>query len=172
MTNAPRLEQLSRPAGPTPDTFRAVIGNFLSGVTVVTTMADGIPYGTTASAVTSLCLEPPMVVLCLNQSSATAAAIGESRRFALNILDEDSADLAVRFATKGPDKFAGTDTTPGTTGLPLLSSSLAWLEAEIAETVQAGTHTIFVGKVLGAEARPGRPLAYFRGGMGRLAVGS
>jgi 4-nitrophenol 2-monooxygenase / 4-nitrocatechol 4-monooxygenase, reductase component len=153
----------------TSEEFRNVIGHFLSGVTVVTTTLDGERFGTTASAMTSLCLEPPMVVLCLNLTSSTGQVVLAAGRFALNILDEEGGPVAMRFATKGSDKFAGIETTLSTTGLPLLPSSLAWVEAEVSETVTVGTHTVFVARVLGAEARTGRPLAYFRGGFGRLA---
>ncbi|HWU11836.1 MAG TPA: flavin reductase family protein [Streptomyces sp.] len=169
MTTTSRTNQLSSSAGPSSEDFRHVIGHFLSGVTVVTTTLDGTDFGTTASAVTSLCLEPPMVVLCLNRTSSTSQAVSMAGRFALNMLDEDGGPLATRFATKGSDKFDGVGTTRSSAGLPLLPSSLAWLEAEVTEAVTMGTHTVFMGRVLSAEARPGRPLAYFRGRFGRLA---
>src|ERR1700674_171452 len=91
----------------TPEEFRDVIGRFASGVTVITTVHDGIPYGTTASAVRSLSLEPPMLLICMNQQSSTGQAIAAAGHFAVNILAEEQPDAAARFATKSPDKFHG-----------------------------------------------------------------
>ncbi|MFI8194646.1 flavin reductase family protein [Streptomyces sp. NPDC085946] len=167
-TTSSSLNELSSSAELTSEEFRHVIGHFLSGVTVVTTTLDGKRFGTTASAVTSLSLEPPMVVLCLNRVSSTSQAVLEAGRFALNILTEEGGALAARFATKGSDKFDGVETTLSSTGLPLFPSSLAWVEAEVSETLTVGTHTLFVGRVFQAEAQPGLPLAYFRGRFGKF----
>jgi flavin reductase (DIM6/NTAB) family NADH-FMN oxidoreductase RutF len=112
----------------TPEEFRDVIGHFASGVTVITATHDGEPKGTTASAVSSLSLEPPMVLICLNKTSSTASAIEGAQRFAVNILGEDQADEAMRFAKRaaaGDDKFAGLDVSKGDHGEPLLSNALA-----------------------------------------------
>src|SRR6185436_18228365 len=81
--------------------FRAVIGHFASGVTVITTVDEGVPFGTTASAVSSLSLEPPMLLICMNRSSTTGQAIHRSRSFAVNILGEHQAELAGHFARPG-----------------------------------------------------------------------
>src|SRR5258707_14921841 len=99
----------------TPEEFRDVIGHFASGVTVITAMHDGERRGTTASAVSSLSLEPPMVLICLNKASATARAVAAARRFAVNILGEDQAEEAMRFAKRADagDKFAGIAVTAG-----------------------------------------------------------
>ncbi len=86
--------------------FRNVVGHFASGVTIVTAAHDGVPYGATISAVTSLCDTPPMVLVCLNQKLGTHAAIRKARHFTINILGEDQASLAHTFATPGADKFA------------------------------------------------------------------
>jgi 4-nitrophenol 2-monooxygenase / 4-nitrocatechol 4-monooxygenase, reductase component len=153
------------------DQFRDVIGRFASGVTIITTVQDGQPYGTTASAVTSLSLEPPMIVVCMNRSSATGQAMARAGRFAVSILSEDQADLAARFATKEPDKFRGL--LEGTTGLPsepLIPDSLATLECRTVNQVEGGTHIVFLADVERATARDGAPLAYFRGKFGRLEM--
>src|SRR5947209_20414786 len=89
------------------DEFRDVIGHFASGVTIVTALHDGRAFGTTASAVTSLSLEPPMLLICMNKQSETGRAVAASRRFGVNILGAHQAQLAERFARKGGDKFAG-----------------------------------------------------------------
>lgn len=152
----------------TSDAFREVIGHFASGVTVITTTLDGRPYGTTASAVTSLSLEPPMLVVCLNRASATGQAILRSGRFAVNILGEGDDDLARRFATKGDDKFAGVAVEQRADGPPLLVDALAQLICRVTQQVEAATHVVLIAEVDEATARPGRPLAYYRGKFGRL----
>ena len=151
-----------------PNEFRDVIGRFASGVTIITTLRDGEPLGTTASAVSSLSLEPPMLLVCMNKSSSTGEAIGASRRFAVNILAEAQHDLAGRFARKGADKFQNVDVLAGTSGLPLLADALAHLECRVTEEATGGTHTVFLAEVETASGREGPPLAYFRGQFGYL----
>jgi flavin reductase (DIM6/NTAB) family NADH-FMN oxidoreductase RutF/DNA-binding FadR family transcriptional regulator len=151
--------------------FRQVIGHFASGVTVITTAHDDVPYGTTASAVSSLSLEPPMLLVCLKEDSSTKAVVDEAQHFAVNILAEHQPDLAARFATKAPDKFRDLAYTPGTAaGAPLLDDALATLECRVVETVTGGTHAVFLAEVERATSRPGAPLAYFRGQFGRLEL--
>jgi flavin reductase (DIM6/NTAB) family NADH-FMN oxidoreductase RutF/DNA-binding GntR family transcriptional regulator len=154
----------------TPEEFRDVIGSFASGVTVITARHDGDPKGTTASAVTSVSLEPPMVLICLNKSSSTRDTVAAAGRFAVNILGEDQASEAMAFAKKEGDKFAGVAVTEGEGGEPLLSDALATLECHVAEEVVGGTHSVFFGEVERASARQGAPLAYFRGQFGRLEL--
>jgi flavin reductase (DIM6/NTAB) family NADH-FMN oxidoreductase RutF/DNA-binding GntR family transcriptional regulator len=153
-----------------PAEFRDVIGHFASGVTVITAMHDGAPFGTTASAVSSLSLEPPMLLVCLNKQSSTGQAISAAGRFAVNILAEDQPDAAMRFARKGSEKFKGLDVTAGEWGEPLLADALATLECVVAEEVTGGTHAVFLSEVHRASARAGAPLAYFRGQFGRLEL--
>lgn len=154
----------------TPEEFRNVIGHFASGVTVITTTVDGRPAGTTASAITSLTLEPPMLLICMNQSSATGQAIARAGAFAINILGEDHGELAVRFARRGGDKFDGVAISEGRHVGPLLDGALAHLECRVSEQVVAGTHVVFIADVLHGTARPGEPLAYYRGRFGRLEL--
>jgi DNA-binding GntR family transcriptional regulator len=152
----------------TPDEFRDVIGHFASGVTVITTVAEGERRGTTASAVTSLSLEPPMILICMNQQSSTGRAIATAGAFGVNILGEDGGELAMRFASKGGDKFAGVGLLDARQ--PLLADALAHLVCRVTEQVVAGTHVVFVAEVEEARAQPGSPLAYFRGKFGRLEL--
>lgn len=143
--------------------FRHVVGHFASGVTVITTNADGTLFGTTASAVTSLSMEPPMMLACLNRSSATHAAIVDAGRFAINILAIDQGTLASHFGRKGDDKFASVEYSLSPRGLPLLDGALATIECLVSETATGGTHTVFLGSVQHASSREGEPLAYYRG---------
>jgi len=150
--------------------FREVVGHFTTGVAVITTQAGDERFGVTASAVSSLSLEPPMLLVCLHRRLPTCEALGATRAFVVNILDEDQDELAMRFATRQPDKFAGVPMGSSDLGIPLLADALAHLECRLVERVDAGTHTVFIGEVQSARARPGGPLAYFRGSFGRFAA--
>jgi flavin reductase (DIM6/NTAB) family NADH-FMN oxidoreductase RutF len=153
-----------------PDAFRSVISHFASGVTVITTARDRAWYGTTASAVTSLSLEPPMILVCLNRSSSTGRSVRASRRFAVNILSEDQEHLAERFARKGSDKFDGVEARTAPSGLPLLERAVAHLECRVTEEVAAATHDVLLAEVTASSAAGGAPLAYYRGRFGRLEL--
>jgi 4-nitrophenol 2-monooxygenase / 4-nitrocatechol 4-monooxygenase, reductase component len=154
-----------------PSEFRNVIGHFASGVTVITTTADGQRHGTTASAVASLALEPPMLLVCMNRESATGVAMASAGAFAVNILGEEHGELAIRFARKGPDKFEGVEIAEGQRGQPLLAGAIAHLECRVTEQVVAGTHVVFIAEVEAATAQVGAPpLAYYRGRFGRLEI--
>jgi 4-nitrophenol 2-monooxygenase / 4-nitrocatechol 4-monooxygenase, reductase component len=150
------------------EVFRDVIGRFASGVTVITTTADDGDHGTTASAVSSLSMVPPMLLICMNKSSDTQAAILKSGVFAVNILAEHQGPIAYKFAKKGHDKFEGVGILRGRTGVPLVENALAQLECEVDETVTGGTHTVFLARVKEASGGDGAPLTYFRGRFGRL----
>jgi flavin reductase (DIM6/NTAB) family NADH-FMN oxidoreductase RutF len=156
----------------TSDEFREVISHFASGVTVITALSDGRAYGTTASAVTSLSLEPPMLLICMNKQSETGRAVAAAGHFAVNILGAGQIDLAERFARKGGDKFEGVPTTPGEWGEPLFDEAVATLECRVTEQMTAATHDVFFAEVVSASARGGAPLAYFKGQFGRLDLGS
>ena len=166
--SAPAAADASRPLGA--EEFREVVGHFASGVTVITTSLEGEPLGATASAFTSLSLEPPMVVVCLNRSSDTGQAVLESGRLAVNILGADHAELAIHFARHGTDKFGEVELRPGAHGQPLLAEALASLVCRVTEHVVAATHFVFLARVEEATARPGSPLAYYRGRFGRLEL--
>ena len=151
------------------DEFRDIIGRFASGVTVITAEHEERPFGTTASAVSSLSLDPPMLLVCLNRTSSTGQAIAAARHFAVNVLGEDQADAAMQFAGKG-DKFAGVKVARGVMGEPLLEEALANFECRVVEEVTGGTHSVFLAEVEHATGRQGAPLAYFRGQFGRLEL--
>ena len=180
MSSGPSVSSAPVPAGAPPsaadvpptvleqELFREVIGRFASGVTVITTTSDGTDHGTTASAVSSLSLDPPMLLICLNKTSDTRAAVLAAGAFGVNILAEGQDQIAATFARKGPDKFRGVEIVRGSTGLPLIGGALAQLECEVAETVTGGTHTVFLAHVRHASAAEGAPLTYFRGRFGRL----
>jgi flavin reductase (DIM6/NTAB) family NADH-FMN oxidoreductase RutF/DNA-binding GntR family transcriptional regulator len=152
--------------------FRAVMSQFASGVTVVTTRYDGVDFGTTASAFTSLSLEPPMALVCLFRGAVTERTIVETGCFGINILREGQGQLAEVFASKRDDRFEGLDYSYGELGVPLLNGALAHIECRVSEQVLGGTHTVFLGRAVRAAAHDGQPLAYFRGSFGHFLVGT
>lgn len=150
------------------EVFKNVIGHFTSGVTVITARHDSTDYGMTASAVTSLSMDPPMLLVCVNERNPTGQAISKSGSLAVNILDESQADLAEQFARPDTDKFAGVERSYGRLGEPVLGGALAYLECHVDEEVKGGTHLVFLSKVKNAVASEGSPLTYFRGTFGRF----
>lgn len=150
--------------------YRQVIGHFASGVAVITTRARERRFGMTASAVTSLSLEPPMLLVCINRRAPTCAAVSEAGLFGVNILTEDQGEVAERFARPREDKFAGLAVDESGSGVPLLGETLARLECRVVEEVAGGTHSVFLAEVLRAEAGSGLPLTYYRGRFGRLEL--
>ena len=159
----------ARPASE--EAFRDAMGRFVSGVTVITTVDHKTPFGTTASAIASVSLTPPMLLICMNRSSATGEAIARSGHFAVNILDESQSELARHFASKGGDKFSGVELTYSQYGEPLLLEALAVLECRVVNETRGGTHSVFLAEVECVRARPGAPLVYFRGKFGRIHFG-
>ncbi len=149
--------------------FRRFIGRFATGVTVVTTVADGVSYATTASALTSVSLDPPTLLICMNRESHTGQAIARSRRFAVNVLGEHQASVARHFARKGTD-LSGHVVVRGQRGLPVFADNLATFECRVVEAVDAATHTVFIAVVETAAGHDGMPLAYFGGRFGRLQL--
>lgn len=162
---------LTVPSGFDAAAFRRVIGSFMSGVVVITASDGDLPHGMTVSAVSSLSMDPPMLLACLNTSSRTQDVVTRTGVFAVNILAHDQGELAARFARSGlVDKFDGVGFRRGATGVPLLDGALAVVECRVAEVVTGGTHRVFLGRVLHAEATEGSPLAYFRGRFGKLEI--
>lgn len=148
--------------------FRHVVGHLASGVTVVTTAHDDERFGMTASSVTSLSSDPPMMLACINNAVPTAAAVARAGKYVVNILGESQGELARQFAVPSNDKFRNIRVHTGELGLPLLSDALAHIECDVSEQVIGGTHSIFIGRVVSATAGQGQPLTYFRGDFGRF----
>ncbi len=150
--------------------FRRVIGHFATGVSVVTSCRqDGEACGLTVSAVSSVSLNPTLVLVCVDMTSETHGWLLGAGHFAVNVLEEGRGEtLARRFAGGGAEeKFRGTAWRPERTGAPVLDEALAWLDCRVSAALPGGDHTIFVGEVLAADAREGTPLLYYRGGYGR-----
>jgi flavin reductase (DIM6/NTAB) family NADH-FMN oxidoreductase RutF len=151
------------------DEFRRALSQFASGVTVVTARGeDNELRGLTVSAFSSLSLEPPMVLICIDKRASIHNHLKEGSRFGVNILAEDQEAISRRFATKEADRFNGLDWTEGVTGAPRIEGALAFIECRIAHAYPGGDHTIFVGEVEATAVTQGNPLAYFRSNYARI----
>ena len=156
--------------------FRRACGAFATGIAIATvTGRDGKPHGLTVNSFTSVSLHPPLVLICVAHKAATHGPFASAASFAINILHQGQADLSTRFASSHPNRFDGVDWSAGANGAPLLTDSLAVLECETRERIEAGDHTIFLGEVRRTacapqleEAEAGAPLIYYRGTYAKL----
>ncbi|MGB0102216.1 MAG: flavin reductase [Nocardioides sp.] len=156
-----------------PATFRSVLAQWPSGVTVVTTLVDGVRHGMTASSFSSVSLDPPLVSVCLDRGLYSHELIASSGVFGVNVLAKDQAEVARRFAGMVPevaDRFAGESWTAAHTGAPLLDSSLGWLDCRVVHEYPGGDHTIFVGEVVAGHSAPRTaPLLFHSRSWGQFA---
>ena len=130
------------------DALRAALSEFATGVTIVTTtQADGTPVGLTVNSFNAVSLTPPLVLWSLDKSSRTIDAFTANDCFAVHILATDQEALAMRFASRDQDRFAGLDTTAGMGGAPLIPGALACLQCRVHQQIEAGDHIIFIGWV-------------------------
>lgn len=152
-----------------PNDFKRALGQFATGVTVVTTRSpDGTPLGLTVNAFCSVSLEPPLVLVCVDNRSETHDGFEASEVFGVSVLAEDQEHVSRRFATGGPTKFADTPLTTSERGVVLVPGALAQIECRMASSLPAGDHTIYVGEVLSLKVGPGRPLLYHASSYRRL----
>lgn len=150
------------------DAFRAVLGRFASGVTIVTVRgANGRDYGMTVSAFSSVSLEPPLVMVCIGEEASLEPMIAEATHFGVSILASDQEPLSRRFAAHG-ERFDGVGFTRGDSGMALIDGALAFMECRIVARHRAGDHTVVIGEVEAASVADQRPLLYYRGGYAQL----
>jgi flavin reductase (DIM6/NTAB) family NADH-FMN oxidoreductase RutF len=149
--------------------FKDALSRFASGVTVVTTVVDGVPHGLTVSAFSSVSAAPPRVLICLNNSTDSKPLIDRSGAFAVHILGSAHAVLGPRFAKLVPglgDPFEGLSHRVESTGCPILVDCLAWLDCQVESRIAVGDNTIFIGSVQAAGtygvAAEAEPLLYYR----------
>ena len=152
------------------DEFRAALSRFLSGVTVVTTLAsDNRPVGITVSAFSSVSLEPPLVLVCIDKRASLHSHLTEGRHFAVNILADHQQGISRRFAARDENRFEGAGYRCGVNGVPLLEGALAYIECRVVHVYPGGDHTIIVGEVESTSVADHKPLGYFRGDYTGLA---
>jgi flavin reductase (DIM6/NTAB) family NADH-FMN oxidoreductase RutF len=158
--------------GVTPADFRHAIGHFATGVTVVTSIGpDGEPVGTTANAVSSLSLDPPLILVCFDRSSATLEAIVGHGAFVVNVLGARQQHLSANFARRGlAAAWDGVRHRRGPTGSPRLDGVLALLECTVEHRLAGGDHEIIVGRVREVETSDTdvTPLVFWRGSYASL----
>jgi flavin reductase (DIM6/NTAB) family NADH-FMN oxidoreductase RutF len=154
--------------------LRHAIGHFATGVTVVTSRGrDDAPVGTTANAVTSVSLEPPLVLVCFDHNSATLEAVRDRCVFAINVLAAGQRHLSANFARRGVRAaWDGVAHRPGPTGIPRLEGALATLECTLEHLLRGGDHEIIVGRVHDVEtsADDVAPLLFWRGAYATLGT--
>lgn len=127
--------------------YRDVLGQYASGVTVVTTLQGDTPVGMTCQSFTSVSLDPPLVAFLPMKTSRAFAAIRLSRRFCVNFLSADQTDLSNRFASLAEDKFEGVDWQPTEAGMPRLDGTTGWVDCSVHAVHEAGDHYLVIGKV-------------------------
>jgi flavin reductase (DIM6/NTAB) family NADH-FMN oxidoreductase RutF len=143
--------------------FRQLMGSFPTGVTVITAMADDGPRGMTCSSLTSVCLDPATLAVCLRTDSVTLGAVARHGHFAVNLLHARAERAARVFSSAAPDRFGVVRWHLSGTGLPLLSEdAFAYAECHVAGTADVGDHTMVFGTVATAWVLPGSPLVYAR----------
>lgn len=151
------------PTKPDTDLMKKVNRQFVTGVTVVTTLDDDVPRGLAVNAFSSISLDPATVMVCIQRTSSTHDCLFRAGHLAINILSTDQLDVVNRFAGKSNDKFNGLDWEPGPNGSPLIARSSAQMEVEIRERLQASTHTVFICRVVHAAVTDRDPMVYSAG---------
>ena len=150
--------------------FRATMGLFATGVAVVTTEWNGRMFGTTINSLTSVSLDPCLLLVCLKKQSETGETIKRHGQFAVSLLSEAQRDLSDRFVRKDHDRFAGLEIIRSEMGLPMLADALAHFCCEVRSVHEGGDHDIIVAEVHACRQRDGQPLVFYRGAYGGLSL--
>ena len=152
--------------------FRGAMGSFATGVSVITTRDAGGPHGITVNSLTSVSLDPCLLLVCLKRGSTTAAAIRRSGEFVVNLLTHDQGEVARRFAKSRnadgarDDRFDGAAYVYNDGGLPVLSDSLGHVCCTLDRVHESGDHDILIGQAHSCAQSAGEPLLFYRGGFG------
>ncbi len=157
------------------DDFKQAMQLWASGVTVVTTQSEKFgTQGMTVTAFSSVSTNPPLILVCINESADTGAGIQESRFFAVNVLNSTQQDVSNQFSggSSQQQRFENTPWTAGMNGAPILDNGIMSLECKVIEQIQAGTHWIIIGEVQDCSCRPGAPLLYYRSAYQQLMTHS
>ena len=150
--------------------LRDALGQFCTGITVITACTDGAPVGFACQSFSALSLEPPLVLFCPMKTSGSWQGIEKAGRFCVNILGEEQEDVSSTFGRRGDDKFADIRWEPSPLGSPVIEGVMAWFDCEIDTVLDGGDHWIVLGKVsdIGPTDRRERPLLFYRGAYLRL----
>jgi flavin reductase (DIM6/NTAB) family NADH-FMN oxidoreductase RutF len=152
--------------------LRSAFGCFTTGVTVVTTLGeDGRRVGLTANSFTSVSLDPPLALVCVDLNSKSLPALDAAGQFTVNVLHADQQVMARQFTLKEGDRFAGVETEAWSTGVPILPGCMANFECVTHQVFDAGDHRVYVGRVVKLRYDPGHePLVYLQGRFRRVHV--
>ena len=165
MNNITILQSEPAQAGLDPDVLRQVMRRWSTGVTIVTAQHQGVRHGMTVSSFTSVSLQPPLVLVMLEQSTRTHALVSSSGFFGVNILSTEQKTTSECFAgqeCEDEDRFAGLETHSLVSGAPLITGSLAYLDCRVVAKFFSGSNTLFIAEVLAAQAgEKAPPLVYF-----------
>lgn len=149
-----------------PRAFRAVLGQFCTGITVITTVHDGTPVGFACQSFAALSLDPPLVLFCPTKMSSSWKAIESTGRFCVNMLAEKQRGICAQFGSREPDKFAGVTWHPSPLGSAIIDGSLAHIDCTVASVHDGGDHFVVFGAVKYLSEEPAelpRPLLFYRG---------
>jgi flavin reductase (DIM6/NTAB) family NADH-FMN oxidoreductase RutF len=154
--------------------FRRVLGNYPTGVSVITAIdADGVPAGIAVGTFTSVSLDPPLVAFLPDKGSSSFPRIRTASSFCVNVLSADQEDVCRAFAMPGGDKFAGIMWSPAPSGAPRLHGVVAWIDCDVEAITDAGDHYLVLGRVRTLDgADDTLPLVFFQGGYGRYQPSS
>jgi flavin reductase (DIM6/NTAB) family NADH-FMN oxidoreductase RutF len=145
-----------------PEAFLRACAQFATGVAVVSVLdAAHLPHGMTVNSFTSVSLDPPLVLVCIDRKARIREHLLSSNYFAINILRDNQQALSKHFARPAEDRFGSVEWYPGKTSMPLLPGVLASLECATTDRIPVGDHTLLIGEVVAAERHEGRPLLYF-----------
>jgi flavin reductase len=148
---------------------RKIMGQFATGVTVVTTGGKAGVHGLTANAVASLSLDPPLVLVAVEKTAHSLDFLKTNRCFAINILRVEQEEISRRFATPGPKDFTGLPLLTAVTEAPILADCLAYADCRVVEILPGGDHEIFVGEIVAGDVHDGLPLLYYSGKYRKMA---
>jgi flavin reductase (DIM6/NTAB) family NADH-FMN oxidoreductase RutF len=155
--------------GVSPEAFLRACAQFSTGVAIATAVDPaGSPHGMTVNSFTSVSLEPPLVLVCIDLKARIHQQVVASEAFGINILRESQQALSTHFARPGEDRFGTVEWFAGETGVPLIPDVLATMECLVVQRVESGDHTILIGEVVAATRHEGRPLIFFSSGYRSL----
>ena len=152
-----------------PSQFRRACAQFATGIAIASALdADGFPHGMTINSFTSVSVDPPLVLICVDRTSNLLPIFARCGHYGLSFLGCHQQSLSTHFAGRGHDRFNGTPWIAGATGVPLIPEALAHLECRITQSAIAGDHAILIAEVISADIQTGRPLLYFASGYRRM----
>ena len=152
-----------------PQILRQVMGRFAAGVTVITSVHGEERHGMTATAVCSLSLNPPLLLVAVDHRASMCEFLKRSGNYAVNILTTEQEHLSGRFAKPGPKEFSDIPLTTGESGAPIFTEALAHADCKIRHILPGGDHDIFVGGILGGGTGESEPLLHYHGKYRHLA---